>query len=141
MSKKLFISLSIILFIIFSFTLSFAADDNNALENAVNNVRNFVGDTENNIENAAMGISNTSKDVTGNMANGIDNHVDNAMGSTDDGNNGDYTTTRLATDEGTFMGMTSNAWTWIIVGIAAIAIIALIWYYSMQYTHNNNNND
>lgn len=140
MNKKLFISLSIILFTIFSFTVCFAAD-NNILENAANNVRNFVSDTENNIENAAMDVSNTSKNVTGDIENGIGNHVNNAtMGVTND-NNGRYTTDRVSTDTTNFMGMSSTAWTWLILGVAAIAIIAVVWYYSMQFTNNDKNND
>ena len=54
--------------------------------------------------------------------------------------NGRYNTSRTST-EGTLMGMSSNGWTWLILGIAAIAIIAVVWYYSMQFTNKNNNND
>ena len=39
------------------------------------------------------------------------------------------------------MGMTANAWTWLIIGIAAIAIIAVVWYYSMQFTNTNRHNN
>jgi hypothetical protein len=49
---------------------------------------------------------------------------------------GNYTATRTSTD-GSYMGMSSSTWTWIIMGIAAIAIIALVWYYSMQLTEKN----
>ena len=54
-------------------------------------------------------------------------------------NNNGYTATRTSTGESTFMGMGSTAWTWLILGIAAIAIVALVWYYSMQFTNKNNN--
>ena len=47
-----------------------------------------------------------------------------------------YNATRTSTNP-TFMGMSGTAWTWLIIGIAAIAIIALVWYYSMQVTNNN----
>ena len=39
------------------------------------------------------------------------------------------------------MGMSSNTWSWLILGIAAIAIIALVWYYSMQLNNNRRNDD
>ena len=46
-----------------------------------------------------------------------------------DGSN--YTVARTSS-ESTLLGMDSTVWTWLIVGIAAIAIFALIWYYTMQ---------
>ena len=56
-------------------------------------------------------------------------------------NNGDYTATRTSTTQATFMGMNATAWTWLILGIAAIAIVALVWYYSMQLRDANSHND
>lgn len=128
MNKKIYVSIAIILFTIFSFTVCFAND--NRFVNAANNVRNFVGGVENTVENAALDVSNTSKNVTGGIENGVNN----------DTMNGRYNTSRTST-EGTLMGMSSNGWTWLILGIAAIAIIAVVWYYSMQFTNKNNNND
>lgn len=148
MNKKFFVSLAIILFSIFSFTICFATDKADGLGTAANGVRNFVGGTENTIENAAMGISNTSKNVTGGVENGIDGNTNrtyntgNAAGTTNN-RDGRYRTTRANTGT-TVMGMTYTGWTWLIIGIAAIAIIAIVWYYSMQFTnnrHNNNNNN
>ena len=55
-------------------------------------------------------------------------------------NNGNYNATRTATTANTFMGMNSTAWTWLIIGIAAIAIIALVWYYSMQLRSSDYDN-
>lgn len=139
MNKKFFVSVAIILCAIFSFTVCFATDNGNGLEKATNDVRNFVGGVENTVENAAMDVSNTSKNVTGDVENGMNRHNNTGfMGSTD--NNGKYSATRTSTDN-TVMGMSSNAWTWLIVGIAAIAIIAVIWYYSMQFTRTNSPHD
>ena len=57
----------------------------------------------------------------------------------------DYNASRVATTDttgnATFMGMDANMWTWLIVGIAAIAIIALIWYYTMQLRSSDNHRD
>lgn len=142
MNKKFFVSIAIILCAIFSFTVCFANTDGigNDLGQARNDVRNFVGGVENTVENAAMDVSNTSKNITGDVENGMNGNNDNGfMGSIDD-NNGRYSATRTSTDN-TVLGMSSNAWTWLIVGIAAIAIIALIWYYSMQFTRTNTHND
>lgn len=141
MSKRIFISLIIALCVIFSSTICFAEGLQNAMsnvggavENVAENTKNMaqdaVGGTERMIEGAAGTISNTSKNITGYMTTNNDD---------------DYTATRTGTDNNaTGMG-TNNTWTWLIVGITAIAIVALIWYYSMQrtsnYDHHNNNYD
>ncbi|MBR6505146.1 MAG: hypothetical protein IKT41_05550, partial [Clostridia bacterium] len=54
------------------------------------------------------------------------------IGTTDNNNNnnGNYTATRTAT----FMGMDGNTWTWFIIGLVGIAIVALVWAY---YTQDN----
>lgn len=145
MSKKIIVSLTVLIAIVFAFTICFADDFGNGVENAANGVRNFVGGVEDTVENAAMDVSNASKDATGDVENTMSGNENGngMMGMTngDNGDNGDYTATRTGTDEGTIMGMSSTAWTWLILGIAAIAIIAVVWYYSMQFTNNNHNND
>lgn len=149
MYRKLLISIGILLAIVFSCTICFA---NNGLQDAADGVRNIVGGAENAIEGAAKDISNASKDATGDMenkanqlgndvknsandvANGVANATTNMVGRT----NNDYTATRTSAETGaTFMGMNATAWTWLIIGIAAIAIIALVWYYSMQLNSSN----
>ncbi len=145
MKKKYFISFTIALCLIFSFSICFANSD--GLGTAVNDVRNFVGGTENTIENAAKDISNTSKSATGTLENDM-NHNTNEVTSNHSvpeaskrvtPNN--YSATRTGTEGTTIMGMNSTAWTWLIIGIAAIAIIAVVWYYSMQFTNRNNHRD
>lgn len=145
MKKKCFLSLIIALCVIFSFTFCFASNDNNGWSKAANDVRNVVGGVENTVENAAMDVSNTSKHATNDIENGLDgatNRNDNnsTMGIMDN-NGGRYSTSRVNTGDTTVLGMTSTAWTWLIVGIAAIAIIAVIWYYSMQFTRTNTHHD
>lgn len=152
MYKKLFLSLTLVLALIFSFTYTFAA---NEVKDAVEGVRNVVGGAENAVEDAAKDISNTTKNITGGIENGtqratndvkdnMENDRNSMMtGSTD--NQQGYTATRTATtNTGSFLGMNSTVWTWLILGIAAVAIIALVWYYSMRLTTNNyddRNND
>lgn len=137
MNKKIYVSFAILLSIIFSFTFCFATSATDDMKKTVNDVRNFVGDAENTVENAALDISNVSKDVTGDMENGMNHETKNSTTGTITQNmSGQYSATRTSTDN-TVMGMTSTAWTWIILAIVAIAIIALVWYYSMQITNNN----
>lgn len=123
MNKKILLSIGLLFSLIFSFSVCFA---NGGLGNAANDVRNVIGGVENTVENAAKDVSNTSKGATGSMENGMNS-------------NHKYNTSRVATNGSNFMGMGSNTWTWLIIGIAAIAIIAVVWYYSMQFTNTRNN--
>ena len=138
MKKKLLISSAIILASIFSFTVCFATD---GLGNVANDVRNVVGGVENTVENAVENavrdVSNVSKDVTGSVENGMNSDTHNSMSRTNN-----YNTTRVATGSSNMSGgMSASAWTWLILGIVAIAIIAVVWYYSMQLTNGRNNHD
>lgn len=105
----------------------FATDtvQNDAMK-ATDGVRNVVGGAENVVENVA-------KDGADGIKNGINtvgNTTSNLTNATT--NNGNYTATRTATETGTNTGVMNNAWTWIIVAIIAIVIIAVIWYYSTR---------
>ena len=143
MYKKLLTGAALLIIGVFSFSVCFA---NNGLQDAANGVRDVVGGAENAVEGAAKDISNASKDATGKMEQGA-NNVGNAIMNNDhhnrddrtDGRNNDYTATRTAATDTTFMGMNATAWTWLIVGIAAIAIVALVWYYSMQLRSSDHN--
>ncbi len=44
----------------------------------------------------------------------------------------------LGNGETTLLGMNSTAWIWLVIGIATIAIIALVWYYGKQNVNNHN---
>lgn len=145
MYKKLWISFAILVAMIFSFTVCFANDGQNMVQDAVNGVRNVVGGAENAVENAAKDISNTSKNVTGTMekdanraTNAVtDNHTNHENNENARTNNYTATRTSTGTTDATFMGMNATSWTWLIIGIAAIAIVALVWYYSMQVRSSN----
>ncbi len=142
MYKKLFTILSILLIGIFTFSFCYATE-NNMLKDAAEGVRNAVGGAENVIEDGARDLSNTSKNITGgteNMAHDATNDMGNIAEDTK--NDVGYTATRTSAETGsTFMGMNATAWTWLIIGIAAIAIVALVWYYGNQLQNNYDNND
>lgn len=143
MYRKLFISLTVLLTIIFSFSICFATD---GLKDAADSVRNAVGGAENAVEGAVKDMTDASKNATSHMenaANNIGNTImhngnnnDTAKDTNNNVRNDGYVATRTSTGS-TFMGMGSTAWTWLILGIAAIAIIALVWYYSMQLNGSN----
>ena len=138
---KLFTALSILLIGIFTFSFCYATE-NNMLKDAAEGVRNAVGGAENAIEDGARDLSNTSKNITGgteNMAHDATNGMGNIAETAKNGVS--YTATRTSAETGsTFMGMNATAWTWLIIGIAAIAIVALVWYYGNQLHNNYDNN-
>lgn len=147
MTKKFIIAIIIILCASFITTYSFAADEikNGAME-ATNTVRNVVGDAENGIENVAKDaagairkgtgdIENAGENITGDVKNGannieksgenIRNDITTNNGETNDG----YTAKRTATG---MFGTNNTMWTWLILAVIAVAIIGLIWYYTVQ---------
>lgn len=142
MNKKVFLTtLLILLFVISMFTYSFAANS------TASDVRNTVMDAGNTIGDTIMAGKNTVVDGTKNLVNGTANLGKSTMntegnteGSMPTTGNSDYTATRTATDAGN-LGMTTNGWTWLILGIVGIVIIALVWYYGAQYEHKNYTNE
>ena len=145
MKKKslLIVGLLIAVILMFATTFSFATDDHgamNGVNDAVNGVRNTIGGAENAVEGAVKDVTDTTKNATDNTTNmGINRN---------DTQSTNYTANRTATNGtatnanvGTFLGMSSTMWTWLILAIAIVAIIALVWYYSNQLTRTRNYDD
>ena len=138
MKKSIFTISFIVIALFFSFSIVYATENN--AENVKNNVVDTVNNTENVVKDTATGAAGAVKNglnTIGNKTQEMTNNVKNAgndMMNTTDNTNTNYTATRTATEEnvGTTTGGYNNVWTWIIVGIIAIVIIALIWYYVSQ---------
>ena len=83
---------------------------------------------------AGFKVINPTENVTNGIENGAQNMSNKVESGTQNSMNGAYNATRTSVDTqaGTFMGMNSTAWTWLIMAIAAIAIVALVWYYGTQ---------
>lgn len=121
---------------LFCISYTFAA----GLNNAVDGVRNFVGGAENMVEDAGNTVAGGIKNGMNTIGNGARNTADatkntvGAMTTGNDGNgNGGYTATRTtAGDAGMATGITSNTWTWVIIGITAVGIGVLMWSYFAQ---------
>ena len=163
MYRKVLLSAILAIAIMFSFTSCFANDmineAGNMMQDVGNNIRNAMNNAGNAVEDATRNISGATQDATENItqrANNIGNELMNTNNNERNDNaeyNADfdknevtkYNTTRVTTtgttDNATFMGMDANMWTWLIVGVAAIAIIALIWYYTMQLRSSDNRRD
>mgnify|MGYP000866348899 FL=1 len=138
MYKKMLVIFAILTIGIFSFSVCFANNDGSMLQDAANGVRDAVGGAENAIEDGAKDIANTTKGVTGSAENAMENKDNSGMTQNNNRtNNSNYIATRTATTNSTFMGMSSTAWTWLIIGIAGIAIVALVWYYGSQIRTSN----
>lgn len=142
--KKRFLIVSIIAILLISISIPVFA-----MENFANGVRNMVGGAENMLEDTGGAISNGVKNGMNTVGQGTQNvmtDVRDGMNNTENSmtgitttvnNNGGYTATRTATDNVTFAGMSTNTWTWIIIGITALAIGILIWAYMKQRNTND----
>ena len=136
MNKKMFsIILILSLFLISICSFSFAATEAlNSTKNAVMNVGNAIG---NGVKDVANGAANLGKDAV-NTTQAAGNSIAGATSMNNDGM--DYTATRTSADN-TVLGLSSTAWTWLILGIVGIVIVALVWYYGAQYEHKNYNHE
>ena len=124
-------------------SFSYAANEG---QNMVNDVRNAVGGAENAVENAGKDVVNGVKDGMNAIGNGSKDVTNNVGGTVQNtmnpNNNNSYTATRTSADNnGTFMGMSGTMWTWLILAIAAIAIISLVMLYAKQHNEINPYND
>ena len=127
----------------------FAVSYTFATTNAVNDVRNVVGGAENVIEDAGKGIVNGVKDGMNTVKNGakdVGNDVKNGMNDMGRTTN-NYTATRTATttDNGLLGNVSNTVWSWLIIAIVAIVIVALVLFYANQNknptTYHNDDNE
>ena len=146
--------IAIIFSIIFSITVSANTNDiKNAAGSATNFVRNAIGGAENVVEDAAKGtagerigndVQNGVTDVKDSMKSNNTNTMSGSMSNPNDSDkigrtNNNYTATRTATtSDVAFLGISNTVWTWLIIGITAIAIISLIVFYMRQNKTTNN---
>ena len=146
MNKKEFFTLLLISLVVLSTCYSFAANGvGNAIKDAGNTTGNLISGATGAIVDGTKKLTNSASNMMNDMTNANgdrENDATNTLATNDgifDNNDGDYTATRTATDNGNMLGMSGNTWTWLIVGIAGIAIISLVWYYGAQYEHRNYN--
>ena len=131
MKKKFFILSSLIFaFLFFTSTMAFEAD----------NTMNAIGEGARNVVNGAENLVTKGVDATKNTVNDVSKGIGDTMNSEKNAtrnNSNNYITQRTATrttaNNGMFTGMNAMTWSWIIMGILGIAIVALVWAYGMQY--------
>ena len=156
MTKKIFV-LIIAILLIFATSSVFAANEiKDSMDKTGSTVKNIVDGTGNVLRDTGAAISNGAKNMGEAIGNGardvgetINNGARDAGSAVRNGasqitgdftrndnrsnnNGGSYTVARTSTEGGTIMGMSANTWTWFILAITALAIIALVWYYAME---------
>ncbi len=143
MKRKIYIAI-LTVFTILAVSCSYCFA-NNTTSSAVDGIRNIVGGAENVVEDVGKGVSEGIKNVTDAGKNTMENMTSGKnVQNTRTTNNTDYTATRTTarTTSAENTGINSTMWTWIIMAIVGIVIIALVWMYAKQNnTYNNKNNN
>ena len=132
--KKKFLFISALLIALLSITASTVLA-NNAL-NTIGNVAEDVTSTAGNVlttgvdavGNTVRDISNGTMKAENNVAAGVTNMNDNNRSGN---RNTGYTATRTNTNA-TWLGMDATMWTWLIMAILGVAIVAMVWFYAKQ---------
>ena len=145
MQKKFLVFTFLLLALLFIHSFVFA-------DNA--NLGDELKDTMNKAGNAVQNVTNAVTGTASDMMNGNDNNNGNTTGrATTDNMNNDNTTRRTGTDNmnngyttvrtantGAF-GMSETTWIWLILGIVALSIILLSWYYMSDANKTSRNHD
>lgn len=143
MKRKIYIAI-LTVFAILAVSCSYCFA-NNTTSSAVDGIRNIVGGAENVVEDVGKGVSEGIKNVTDAGKNTMENMTSGKnVQNTRTTNNTNYTATRTTarTTSAENTGINSTMWTWIIMAIVGIVIIALVWMYAKQNnTYNNKNNN
>lgn len=141
MAKKIFISFAIIILSVCC-SVCFAAD-NNSNVNLGEEITDSLDKTGESVRNVADDVMNGVDDVTrDNRQNNATNN--NTNDNRDYNRNTDnnvftegYDAVRTSVDEVTTGNMSTTTWIWIILAVAAIIIVAMIWYYAVQDTRRD----
>ncbi len=137
MAKKIFISFAMIILCLCC-SVCFAAQENSnvnlgeeitdSLDKTGDSVRNVADDVMNGANGNTRNDRNNDKNNNNNTRN---NHMDNNVFT-----NG-YNAVRTSVDDVATGNMSTTTWIWIILAVAAIIIVAMVWYYAVQ----DNNRD
>lgn len=103
--------------------------------NMVNDEMNMIKDGVNNVEEGMRDTGNAVRDGADNIENNMDRNNNNNNAGVAGTNGGNYNTTRTSVDQtlnGGINTMTATTWMWIILIVAAVTIMAAIWYYATQ---------
>lgn len=127
MAKRVFLSLAIIILSVLCCSVCFAAD-NNSNVNLGEQITDSLDKTGDSLRNAAGDVMNTIDGDNNRTRNNNNNNYTNGTG---------YNAVRTSVDQMTTGNMSTTTWIWIILAVAAIVIVAMVWYYAVQ----NNDRD
>lgn len=136
MAKKIFMFFAIIILSLCC-SVCFAAENNSNvnLGEEITDSINKTGDSVRNVTNDVMnGVNGNARNNNNNYNNGNynrNNNTDNNVFT--DG----YNAVRTSVDDVATGNMSTTTWIWIILAVAAIIIVAMVWYYAVQ----NNDRD
>ena len=142
MAKKIFVSLAIIMLSLCC-GVCFAAENNSnvnlgeqitdSLDKAGNSMRNVADDVMDGMGTRDNRNNDSYNNNTNNNRNNNNNTMDNRTGYTNgNGFTQGYNAVRTSVDDMTTGNMSTTTWVWIILAVAAIVIVAMIWYYAVQ---------
>ena len=136
MAKKIIISLAIIILSLCC-SVCFAADNNSNvnLGDQITDSLDKTGDSVRNVTSDVMDAGANTMRSIGNTVDGDNNNNnnDNRMSQRNLSNDTNYNAVRTSVDEVTTNGtMSATTWIWIILAVAAIVIVAMIWYYAVK---------
>ncbi len=137
MKQKTLISIILFISICLIFTISFAAEAMNTMKDSMETMGNTAGNV---IDTATGSVSNGIRGIATGTRNMIENMTDDNsdMIGMQESN---YNTTRTSTSNNNLLGLSTNAWLWIIMGTVGAIIIALVWYYGSQYEDQGYNHN
>ena len=133
MTKKVFISVLVSILLSLCSSFCFAATNTDKV-NLGNEVSSSINKGMNSVEDAARGVVDTGKRAVNGVGDAIEN-VGNRMTNNNmvNNNGNNYNATRTSTENTmSTTGMSTTTWMWVIFAIAAVIIIAAIWYYAIQ---------
>lgn len=142
MTKKIF-AFIIACALIATTSFVFAANEiKDSMDKAGSTVQNVVNGAGEVVRDGAEAVKDGTKDAgdaIGNAAGTVGSDINRGMDQVTGNDNNGYNAQRTSADEATILGMNANTWTWFVLAIAALAIVALVWYYAMQNKTEYNN--
>ena len=136
MTKKFFLIISIIFALFLCSSTVFAMTD--TMRTGVNNAGNEMKSSWDKIGNTVGNAGNAVANGFSTMGQAVENTMSGngtKMSTTND--TGNYTAARTSTDTNFFGMSNTTMWTWVILAVFGVAVVALVWYYGLQ---NNNDN-
>lgn len=136
MNTKLFAFLITFLAGIAALTFSFASTGHEIVDdtkNMIHDVESKADELGNKAENGINNMKESIKNTTDNVVDDTKNSI-NTMENDYDSRyvpNSDYSVSRTSSlsNDATYLGLGSTAWTWLIGTVTAIGVIAIVWYY------------